>query len=67
MKLPLQTALGALLATLAVAAPSLSSDMQALDKALYQFVRRDGISCFDCDEHWGMCLTVIATHIPCAT
>jgi hypothetical protein len=65
MKYLLQTPLGVLLATLAVAAPSLSSDMQALDKTLDQFVRRDvTVSCFDCDEHWGMCLTVIAAHLP---
>jgi hypothetical protein len=65
MKCLLQTALGVLLVTFAVAAPSLSSDTQALDKTLDQFVRRDGtVSCFDCDEHWGMCLTVIAAHLP---
>jgi hypothetical protein len=62
MKLLLQTAFGVLLATLAVAAPSLSSDLHDLDKALNQFVRRNGIaSCADCDEHWDMCHTVIPT------
>ena len=65
MKCHLITALAVFMATLAAAAPSLSSDMQALDNALAQLTRRDGIdSCDECAEHLDMCMTVRRALLP---
>jgi hypothetical protein len=59
MKVTLTAALVIVSATVAVAAPSLRSNIQALDNALAHLTRRDGIeSCDECADHLDMCMTV---------